>query len=162
MKTNLDGLKAEIEQYVQKAGMTMFYGHSRALDSVPVVRWDCDQYPDYKEFIEVARAAGAKLVVFHQRKFSVDQIEDALEQLEACDLPREEYREFERRLNHLKTYDGKVCAIELSFDSQNRAFLFDLRTEWYKVLSDVLDEIEVFTLGEDDDDTPMSGYFSRN
>jgi len=162
MESNLDGLKAEIERYLEQSGMAVFYGYSRALDSIPLVYWDCHQYPDYKEFIEAAKTAGAKLMVFHQRTFAVEQIEDALEELTGCDLPREDYRDFEKRLNRLRQYDGMVCAIELSFDHQGRAFLFDLRTEWYQELSDVLDEIQVLTVGDDDDDTPMSGYFSRN
>jgi hypothetical protein len=162
MKTNLDGLKAEIEQYMEQSGMAVFYGYSRALDSIPLVYWDCDQHPDYKEFIEAAKKAGAKMIVFHQRKFAVEQVEEAMEELAACDLPREDYRDFEKRLNHLRPYDGMVCAIELSFDHEGRAFLFDLRTDWYQELSDVLDELQVLTVGEDDDDTTMGGYFSKN
>ena len=71
-------------------------------------------------------------------------------------------REFERQLDHLRAYDGLVCAIELSFDYQGRVFLFDLHTDWYEELSDLLDEIEVLAAGAGDDDTPMSGYFSKN
>jgi hypothetical protein len=55
MKPNLDALKTEIEQYLEESGLAVFYGYSRALESAPTVYWDCDQYPDYKRFVQAAR-----------------------------------------------------------------------------------------------------------
>lgn len=161
MKPNLDTLKTEIEQYLEESGLAVFYGYSRALESPPSVYWDCDQHPDYKRFVQAARIAGARIVVFHQRTFMSEQVDDALEELTACTLPREEYREFEQRLTKLRAYDGFVCAIELSFDHEGRVFLFDLHTEWYDELTEILDEIQVLTADADDDPT-MGGYFSKN
>jgi len=160
MKPNLDGLKAEIEHHLEESGLAVFYGYSRALDSTPAVYWDCDQYPDYKLFVQAARTAGAKIMVLHQRKFLSEQVDDALEQLAACNLPREEYREFEERLTAMRGYDGFVCAVELSFDHMGRVFLFDLHTDWYDELTEIMDEIQV--LAADEDDPSMGGYFSKN
>jgi len=162
MKQNLEGLKAEIELHLEQAGMAVFYGHARALDSPQTVFWDCRAHPDYREFIQAAKAADVRLVVFYQREFAVDQIEDALEQLAECGLPREDYRDFERRLKETRAYDGFVCEIELSFNHQGSVFVFDLRTDWYQELTEVLQEIEVLTVGEDEDDSSMGGYFSKN
>ena len=78
MKPNLDVLKPEIEIYLEEMGMVVFYGHSRQLDAVPVVYWDCDQYPDYRQFVQSAHSAGAKILVFHQREFFPEQVDDAL------------------------------------------------------------------------------------
>ncbi|MBZ5610414.1 MAG: hypothetical protein LAP38_19295 [Acidobacteriia bacterium] len=161
MKQKLEGLKTEIEQYLEQSGMAVFYGCSRAQESLPVY-WDCDQHPDYRQFVQAARAAGVKLIVFHQREFSSGQIDEAVEQLEGCDLPAEDYREFERHLNRMRAYDGLICAIELSFDLEGRVFLFDLHTDWYQELADLMDEIQVLTATPDDDETPLGGYFSKN
>lgn len=161
MKPNLDTLKTEIEQYLEESGLAVFYGYSRAMESTPTVYWDCDQYPDYKRFVQAARTAGARVVVFHQRTFMSEQVDDAIEQLSACSLAREEYREFEQRLTKMRAYDGFVCSIELSFDHEGRVFLFDLRTEWYDDLTEILDEIQVLTADTEDDPT-MGGYFSKN
>jgi hypothetical protein len=161
MKPNLDGLRTEIEHYLEESGMGVFYGHARSLESLSAVYWDCAKHPDHRLFIQAARSAGAKLVVFHQREFSSHQIDDALEQLTACDLPREEHVDFERRLKDLRVYDGLICSIELSFDLGSSVYVFDLRTEWYEELTDIVDEIQALT-SEPEDDTPMSGYFSRN
>ncbi|SRR5260370_19246197 len=165
MKPNLDTLKSEIEHYLEESGLAVFYGYSRVMDSMPVVYWDCDQYPDYTLFVKAARAAGAKVMVLHQLEFHAEQLDDALEQLQECDLPREEHDEFERRLNEMRIYGGFICSIELSFDHEGRVFLFDLRTEWYDEITEMLDELQILSAGaddEDDDGSSMSGYFSRN
>jgi hypothetical protein len=163
MKPNLDKLKTEIEYHLEESGLAVFYGYSRGLDSMQGVYWDCDQYPDYKLFVKAAQTAGVKMIVFHQREFSADQLDEALEQLAGCDMPREEHHELERRLNDMRVYDSFVCAIELSFDHDGRVFIFDLRTDWYEDLFDILDEIQIMDAESDsDDDTPISGYFSKN
>jgi len=162
MKPNLDSLKIEIEQYLEESGLAVFYGYSRMLESTSSVYWDCDKYPDYKLFIKAARTAGAQVIVFHQREFAAEQVMDALEQLSDCDLQRDESREFEKRLNDVRVYEGFICEIELSFDHQGRVFLFDLRTSWYEEFSDILDEIQMLSAEAEDNDTPMSGYFSKN
>jgi hypothetical protein len=148
MKPNLDILKPEIELYLEEAGLAVFYGYSRPLDSMPAVYWDCDQYPDYRQFVQSARAADAKLIVFHQREFFSEQVDEAIEKLHACELPPQDTRHFE----------------ELSFDHAGRVFLFDLRTEWFDEFSEMLDEIQLLVADHDDsdDDSPIGGYFSRN
>jgi hypothetical protein len=160
---NLDTLKTEIEGFLEAEGFAVFHGYSRVLETVPMVYWDCEHHPDYKEFVKAAKAAGAKVMVFHQRDFSIDQIDEALDQLETFDMPRDEHRTYERRLNELRTYEGFTCALELSFDHEGRVFLFDLRTEWYEDLSDILGELHMLEPdSEDEDDETMGGYFSKN
>lgn len=163
MKPNLDILKPEIELYLEEAGLAVFYGYSRQLDSSLAVYWDCEQYSDYRQFIQSARAAGAKLIVFHQREFFSEQIDDAVEKLQACELPLQQTRSFEERLNDLRHHEGSVCAIELSFDHEGRVYLFDLTTDWFDDFSEMLDEIQLLIPDPDDsDDSPIGGYFSRN
>ena len=64
----------------------------------------------------------------------------------------------------MRAYDGFTCAIELSFDFEGRAYIFDLRTEWYEEFNDMLDDIEAAIPDEDEDDDegPIGGYFSKN
>ena len=162
MKPNLDVLKPEIELYLEEMGMAVFYGYSRRLDEGPAAYWDCEQYPDYRLFLQSARAAGAKIIVFHQREFFSDQVDDALERLNAAELPPQESRNFEERLSELRAHEGSVCSIELSFNHQGCVFLFDLRTEWFEEFSDLLDEVQLLTAEPSEGDSPISGYFSRN
>lgn len=163
MKPNLDVLKPEIELYLEEKEMAVFYGYTRSLDTVPVVYWDCDQYPDYHQFVQSAQAVGAKMLVFHQREFYSEQVDDALERLNTCHLPSQESRSYEERLNEMRIHEGSVCAIELSFDREGRVYLFDLRTEWFEEFSDMLDEIQVLAADSDDSgDDSITSYFSRN
>jgi hypothetical protein len=166
MHTNLDALKAEIEGHLERDGFNVFHGYSRLLDSLPVVFWDTDRHPDYADFLKAAKAADVKMIVFHQREFSRTHVEDALERLEDLDLPRDEYRSLQRRLKDLLVYEGFTCTLELSFDFQGRIYIFDLRTEWYEELTDVLEEIEFYQPDEEEDEEeeegPIGGYFSKN
>jgi hypothetical protein len=164
MKLNLDTLRTEIQDHVESEGFATFHGYSRMMDSQALVFWDSERYPDYKMFVRTAKAAGAKIMVLNQREFSSDLIDDALDQLEASDLPVEDQRTIERRLKDMRGYEGFTCSLELSFDHGGRVYVFDLQTEWYEEFSTILDELEFFESendDEDDEDT-ISGYFSKN
>jgi hypothetical protein len=164
MKQNLDVLKTEIQEHLESRGLVVYHGYSRTLDALPIVMWDIGRHPDYSEFVSAAVAAGAKLVVLHCREFSVEFVENAIEGLEETDMTPEERRPIERRLREMRAYDGLTCAIEISFDLAGRAYIYELRTEWYDEFSELLDEIDSSMLDEDEDEDegPMGGYFSRN
>ena len=164
MHTNLDALRAEIASHLEHEAFNVFYGYSRLLDSLPLVFWDTEKHPGFKEFASAAKAAEVKLIVFHQREFSLSHVEDALDRLETLDLPREEHRSLQRRLKDLLVYEGFTCSLELSFDYAGRIYVFDVHTEWYDELTDILDELEFFQPDDedDDDDTPIGGYYSKN
>ncbi|HZU24300.1 MAG TPA: hypothetical protein VFA04_02190 [Bryobacteraceae bacterium] len=163
MSINLDALKEEIEQHLAEHGVNVFHGYSRLLDSLPIIYWDVEHHPDFRAFLQVARNADAKILVFHQREFTPDHIEDALERLESGEIPADERRSMERRLKELRVYEGFTCAIELSFDHEGRIYVYDVRSEWYEELSDILEDISAYTNDVDEDDEgPISGYFSQN
>ena len=166
MKPNLDTLKDDIQTYLDEQGFAVFYGYSRMLDSSPIVYWDYERRPDYKAFLNTAQAAGVRIVVFHQREFSYDQVESALDHLQTCEMPLDEYRSIERRLKEMRAYDGFTCTLELSFDHDNRIYVFELQTEWYEEFSDLMEDLSILDSGpdeeQDDEDNPMGGYFSKN
>lgn len=165
MTLNLDTLKDEILAYLQAQGFVVFHGLARSGEGHPAVYWDTHAYPDYRMFLEAARQAGARLIVFGARTFSSDMVEEALARLEDCDLAREERRAFERRLRELRAYEGFTCELELSFDQQGRSYLFNLEADWYADYLDLLDEIEAALPEEEEeeeDEDSMGGYFSRN
>jgi hypothetical protein len=162
---NLDTLKTEIEKYLEEQNFAIFRGFPRVLDTLPIVHWDCERFPNYKAFLQTAKAAGATLVVYHQHEFTTEQIDSAMERLENGQYPHEDFRTIETRLMELRAYDGFTCALELSFDHQGRIYVFDLHTEWYDDFQDLLDDLNLIGDGLDDDDerdNPMSGYFSKN
>ncbi len=131
MKQNLDTLRSEIQARLERESFAVFHGYSRMLDSLPIVYWDVERYPDYGSFLETAKAAGVRMMVFHQHEFSSEQVDHAIERLEECNLERDDYRAVERRIREMTVYDGFTCALELSFDFEGRIYVFDLRTDWY-------------------------------
>ena len=164
MGANLDTLKDEVEKYLSEQGFNVFYGLSRVADSLPIIYWDCQRSADFRQYLEVARKSAVELIVFHYQEFTPDNIDDALDQLEAAGMPPEDQHTMERRLKELRAYEGFTCAVELSFDHEGRVYVFDLRTDWYNELTDIMDEIEMFGADVDEDDEgPIGGgYFSRN
>ncbi|HBY63144.1 MAG TPA: hypothetical protein DEH78_25260 [Solibacterales bacterium] len=162
MKQNLDALKEEIQHYLETEGFVAFYGYPRQNETIPVVRWDTAQHPDYHPFLQAAKLVDVKLVVFHASEFTPDLVDEALEDLEDADLPREEKRTLERRLRDLRVYEGFTYALDLSFDYQGRMYLFELETEWYQEFNEVLDEIDAAAPEDEEDAGPLGGYFSNN
>ncbi len=170
MKNNLDALTTEIPAYVRSKGLAVFEGVVNELHEQRLVFWDIDRTQDYRAFVECAIAAGVKMIIFNYRHFERAMAEDALERLEDTDLPREEQRTLQRRIKELLNYDGFTCLVELIFEINNRFYVFDLRTDWYAELLDLMDSIEMAGPGDEDEpggeDEPLGGggggYFSRN
>jgi len=164
MALDLETIRQEILTYLEENGFAVFYGHSRLLENIPVVYWDAAHHPDFREFLDAAHQAGVKLVVFHHRALTLDQLDDGLERLEQTKLSREEKRSLELRLRELQTYEGFTAVVELTFDFDANTYAFELRTEWQENLSDILAEIDAALDYEEDndDEDPMSGYFSKN
>jgi hypothetical protein len=165
MKLNLETLRAEIQGHLESQGIVVFHGYPRSGEASSLVLWDTERHPDYRMFLAAAKAAGVRLVTLYAREFTGDLIDDALERLEESDLPREEHRAVEMRLREMRGYAGFTCQIELSFDLAPRVYVFDLRTEWFDDLNDLLDRIDEAYEGEGDeeDSGPLGGgYFSKN
>ena len=163
MKHNLDALKNEVEAYLKEAGFLVFYGFSRAVDDNPEIDWDTVQHPDFRMFLDIAKQLGVKLVVLHHLQFSSAVIDRALEDLEDESLEYEDQRQLEKRLRELKMYDGFTCVIELSFDHNGTMYMFELRTEWYEEINEILDQMDLgMPDDEDEDDDSYGGYYSKN
>jgi hypothetical protein len=164
MKQNLDSLKTEISSHLKANGFVVFHGFSRNVDGGPEVEWDTFHYPDYKEFTEVARQLGVKLIVLHYREFSSAIIDRAIDEISGSGLEYQEQRQIEQRLRELAMYDGFTCMIEMSFDFEETVYLFELRTEWYNELNMILEELDLQSGidAEDQDEDPLGGYYSKN
>jgi hypothetical protein len=163
MKQNLDELKTEVLQHLESQGFVVFHGYSRLSDADSFVAWDVERQPDYRQFLETAKNAGVKLIVYHWREFSRAHVDEAAERLEECDFSVEEQHNLERRLRDLRAYEGFTCALELSFDLQARVYLFNLRAEWYEEYLDLIEELGGgLADDEDEEDDPLDGFYSSN
>ena len=164
MALDLETIRGEIEEYLEQSGIAVFYGFHRMLDSLAQVAWDTTGHPDFREFVEVAKKAGSKVVVFNRQAFTLDQIDDALDQLEDTNFTRDERRAYENRLRQLQAYEGFTCLLELSFQADGKTYVFELHTDWYESLSQIIDEIDASIEEQEDesDGDTLGGYFSKN
>src|SRR5512135_2281277 len=145
MRPNLETLRHEIEQHLESRGLALFRSYPRTDpegSSSGTVYWDSQNHPDYREFVEAACAAGVRLVTLYARELTADFIENALAQLADTDLERDERRALDTRLNEIQAYEGFTCQIELSFDLAQRTYVFEIRTEWFDELNDLVERIE--------------------
>jgi hypothetical protein len=162
---NLDSLKQELLDYIALEGFAVFRGRSGLIENLPTVDWDTDNHPDYHEFLSVAKHAGVRVVVFTHRELELQEIEEALEQLEDCEFGRDEQRSIERSLSDLRGFAGSTCSIEMAFDYEGRMYVYELVTEWFQTFLD-LSELLLAASSEDDDeddaDGSFGGYYSKN
>ncbi len=161
MRPNLDSLHEEIMSYLESEHFVVFRCLSRGNEDGDFVYWDSDRSPDYKPFLECALKLGIRLIHFHARDFRAHHREEALELLEQTSLARDEKRSLERRIEELAIYEGFTCAIEMSFDVEDRVYLFEVQTDWYEEWHDILDEIEESGPGGGDA-AGYGGFYSNN
>jgi hypothetical protein len=162
MRTNLATLLPEIHEYLESRHIAVFHGAPRGEEDSRVVYWDTARYPDYRAYIASAEIAQARLVTVHGTEFDEDVIDDAMERLEESTLPREERRSIEQRLRELRGYSGFISQIELSFDIGSRVYIFELRTDWYDELNELLYRLDEAFEETEEDDGLGGGYFSKN
>ena len=163
MDLNLDTVKREILEYLEISQFAVFRSHPGSLDGLPMVTWDIERYPDYQMFLETARKIGCKMILFASRDFDEAEIEEALEQLDECDMGTEERLDIERRLRGMRGYEGVTCSLELGFDHHARMYVYELRPDWYEEFLAVCEEITChLPVEEDDDDGTIGGIYSNN
>jgi len=163
MDLNLDTLKHEILAYLENSEFAVFRSAPGGLEGMPMVLWDAERYPDYQMFLDTARKTGCKMVVFAARDFEASEIDEAIEELDECDLTREERHELESRLKALRVHLGVTCSLELAFDHHARMYVYEIRPDWYDEFLSIGDEIAVHMPEEtEQEDDGSFGYFSNN
>jgi hypothetical protein len=162
MRINLEALRTEIREYLESRSLAVFHGFPRAFDDLPAVYWNTTDHADFRAFVAAAEAAGVKLVTLYANEFDDALIDDALERLEEQTLTRDDRRGLDKRLRELRAYAGFICQIELSFDLAPRVYVFDLRTEWFDELNELLDQIDDALDAQEAAEEPPGGYFSQN
>lgn len=164
MDLNLDTLKREILEYLEAAGFAVFRSSPGGLEGLPMVLWDVEHHPDYQAFLDVARRAGVKLILFAAAEFESADLDELLEQIEDCDLPRDEQHDYQSRLRELRSFEGVTCSIEIAFDYQSRLHVYEVQPDWYEEFLNLEEEITARFSDEGDleQGDSLGGYFSKN
>ena len=164
MDLNLDTLKREILDYLDTNGFAVFRSSPGGLESMPMVLWDTENFPDYQSFLDVATKCGVRLVMFAAAEFSGDDIDEVTAHLDECELTREERGDYESRLHDLRIYAGVTCSLELAFSYDSRLYVYEVQPDWYDDFCTIEDEVMERLAGDEPDveGDSLGGYFSNN
>ena len=169
MDLNLETLKSEILGYLESSDFAIFQSHAGGLEGLPVISWDTERSPDYRAFLDTARKAGEKMILFASRELAEDELDEAREELMETEFTRDERRELEGRLAKAQRHVGTTCSLELAFGHNSHLYVYEARPDWYEDFLDACDEISA-VLPLDDDDSKGTGgdglggggYYSNN
>jgi hypothetical protein len=164
---NLETLKGEILDYLAASEFGVYRSYPGGLEGLPIVSWDSETFPDYRMFLEAARKAGQKLILFASRPFEEEEILEALDELEGSGVERDEQREYESRLRAARRHVGSICVVELAFDHNAHLYVYEARPDWYDQFLEACEEISTLFAGggDDDEDEPnesLGGFYSNN
>ena len=166
MDLNLETLKGEILDYLAASEFAVFRGIAGGLDGMHIVSWDTERFPDYRMFLDTARKAGQKLIVFADRELDEEEVEEATESLEDAGLSREEQREFENRIREAQRHVGSTCSLEIAFDYNSHLYVYEARPDWYEEFLEACDELSaMLPVGDDaegDGHDGLGGFYSNN
>ncbi len=168
-RNDLAVLKDEILAYLGSHNFTVFHGEPRTADKgIRRIAWDAEQYPDFRQFLEVARQAEVKIVHLAHQPLSEEVIEAVADDIEATGLPEEEQDELRERLDHARPFTGFLCVVELSFDHGDRVYTLTVHPPWFSeflaVAREVTNALGAFDDDDEDDGDTMEpmGYYSKN
>jgi len=113
MSGELDALSEEIERYLAQQQFLIFRGYPETGEARLVAHWDTENYPDYREFLELGKQLGARVVLYYVHRLTTEALDEAGQDLEAADLDEQQYLSLRARLRALRSYEGSVGWLEL-------------------------------------------------
>ena len=139
---NLISLKDDMVAFIEGHGMKRLPGY--VTEDVQAVLWEDAENPDsWKDFVEMAKHAGALFVTMSEVKLERDEMEDLMEHASEINFPDEEANEM-LEAQMLMKHAGKVGYIQLGFVHQGVVFLHETTTEWYEHYQELVESIEAF------------------
>ena len=142
MTDDLSTLKDDMTAFIEGHGMRRFHGHIDT-EEMPAVEWEGSGNPDsWKDFVELAKAAGASFVVMHSFTLSRQDVDYVVETLRNCTYADDDDMEEAR---WLRSYVGKTGYVQLGWPQSGVMFVFEADTEWhrrYERLFEMADEFD--------------------
>jgi ABC-type sugar transport system substrate-binding protein len=139
---NLLPLKDDMVAFIEGHGLKRLPGY--VTDDIPSIVWEGDGNPDaWKDFVEMAKHAGAPFVTFSEMTLEREEIDALIDEASEMNFPDEESTELVEAQWLLK-YAGSLGYIQLGFVYQGVAFLHETTTEWYERFQGLLEDIETF------------------
>jgi len=125
---DLAGLKDDMIAFIEGHGMRRFPGYVDYED-VPSVLWKSGDNPDgWKDFVELAKAAGAPFLTMDSWRLRREELDEMLQRLSQAEFTNDEDVEDAR---WLRTYVGKTGFVQLGFSQQGVMMVYEASTAWY-------------------------------
>jgi hypothetical protein len=139
---DLSQLKDDMVAFITGHGFPRFRGN--VTDDLPIVQWEDEQNPDsWKDFVELAKAAGASFITMSDATLEKEDLQLLLDQIKDQNFPDSDTTDIEDA-EYLERYVGKMGYIQLGFAHQGVMFMHESSTEWFDRYQQLLDSAEAF------------------
>jgi hypothetical protein len=149
---DLISLKDDMVAFIEGHSMRRLPGF--ITEDLPTVLWEDDDNPDsWKDFVEMAKSAGAPFVTMSDVKLEKEDIAMLLEEIRDDNFPDEAAAEV-HEAQYLVNYVGKIGYFQLGFAHQGIVFVHENATLWYERYQQLLEFVEDFgnVVFQDDED----------
>ena len=135
---DLSTIKDDMVAFIEGHGMKRFHGY--VTEEIDSVMWrQPDSGDEWKDFVELAKAAGAPFLTMNDATLSRTDLDTLINRLKNATFPEDDDIE---EAQYLKTQVGKCGFVQLGWPFQGVMFLFELSTEWYERYQRLLDVAE--------------------
>ena len=136
----LDRLKSEALDYLRTNGAPIFFAAGIPGED-GFYFWDAEQYPDWRQFVDVGRESGARLFQFSSEALDRDEIDGANETLELTEMPAEERRDAQAFLVMIEPNIGHTAWLRIAWQHEGRRYAYERVAPWYERFLDLLDQL---------------------
>jgi hypothetical protein len=138
---DLSSLKDDMVAFIEGHGMRRFHGYVD-YEEVQCVMWKDGQNPEsWKDFVELAKAAGAPFLTMDAWVLKPEDLEELMQRLANAEFSNDEDLEEAR---WLRTYMGKTGFVQLGWAHQGCIFLYEANAAWYERYQRLVDLAEDF------------------
>ena len=150
MADDLSSLKDDMTAFIEGHGMRRLPAYVD-YEQVQAVMWKHSDNPDsWKDFVELAKAAGATFLTMDAWMLEREELDDLLERVRNAHYTNDEDIE---EVRWLRAYLNKVGFIQLGWAYQGTLFIYEASTDLYdryQRIVELLDDFGGITIDESD------------
>ncbi len=159
---DLDRLRSDMMNYMRQTGLPVFYAAGDPDDDEDYTLWAQNAFPDWRQFVDVAKESGARMLVFSWLSLGEEDVDLALEKLGECDMERDERSFFTQQFESLRRRVGQTAWVRIAFEHGGRWMAYELSVPWHDEFRSALEDLDVYLPLAEEDEEESGGLFSRN
>jgi hypothetical protein len=134
-------LKDDMVAFIEGHGIRRFPGYVDHEEVQTVVWKPSDDTESWKDFVELAKAAGTPFITMDSWQLEREELDDIIQRLGNAEFTSDDDLEEAR---WLRTYLGKTGFVQLGFAFQGVMMLYEASTEWYDHYQHLVEVAEDF------------------